>query len=137
MHELTAHKVSLHKAANPLNGIDANSLTPIEYERYCADLLTAKGCVVQMTPTTRDGGADFVAEKQDCRLVVQCKRYGQPVGNKAVQEVTSALLLYSGNVACVVAPKGFTRQAQHEAHAQRVELLHHSALAAFAERLAR
>ena len=136
VHEATAQKVANHKKVNPLARIDASSLTPLEYERHCAELLKDKGWSVKMTPATRDGGADFIAEKHDWRMVVQCKRYSQPVGNKAVQEVTSALLLYNGNVACVVAPSGFTRQAQQEAHAQRVELLHHSALPAFAERLA-
>lgn len=135
VHDATAELVAIHKATNPLARVDAADLTPLEYERHCADLLKANGWTVQMTPATRDGGADFIAEKHDWRMVVQCKRYAQPVGNKAVQEVTSALLLYNGNVACVVAPTGFTRQAQHEAHAQKVELLHHSALPAFAERL--
>lgn len=135
VHDATAQLVSIHRATNPLARVDTSDLTPLEYERHCAELLRAKGWFVQMTPATRDGGADFIAEKHDWRMIVQCKRYTQPVGNKAVQEVTSALLLYNGNVACVVAPTGFTRQAQQEAHAQKVELLHHSALPTFAERL--
>ena len=136
VHNATAELVTVHQATNPLARVDTADLTPLEYERHCAELLKAKGWTVQMTPATRDGGADFIAEKHGWRMIIQCKRYAQPVGNKAVQEVTSALLLYNGNVACVVAPTGFTRQAQHEAHAQKVELLHHSALPAFAERLA-
>lgn len=104
--------LSVHRAANPLARVDTSELTPLEYERHCADLLKAKGWTVQMTPATRDGGADFFVEKHEWRMVVQSKRYAQPVGNKAVQEVTPALLLYNGNVACVAAPTGFTRQAQ-------------------------
>ena len=136
VHEATIEKIAAHKRANPLAQIEASTLNPLEYERHCAELLRECGWAVKMTPATGDGGADFIAEKHDWRIVVQCKRYAQPVGNKAVQEVTSALLLYNGNVAFVVAPMGFTRQAQREAHAQRVELLHHSALPIFAERLA-
>ncbi|WP_420794398.1 restriction endonuclease [Sphingosinicella microcystinivorans] len=92
------------------------------------------GWSVQMTPATRDGGADFVAEKGRHRLVAQCKRYAQPVGNKAVQEVHSAVRLYHGTIACVIAPMGFTSQARREAHGLSVTLLHHSALKAFAEK---
>lgn len=136
VYEATAQKVEILKKENPLARIDASNLTPLEYERHCAELLKDKGWTVKMTPATRDGGADFIAEKHGQRMVVQCKRYARPVGNKAVQEVTSARSLYNGNVACVVAPTGFTRQAQQEAYAQQVELLHHSALPAFAERLA-
>lgn len=133
--KITAKKVACRKEENPLALIDATALTPIDYERYCADLLREKGWNVHQTPATRDGGADFVAEKDGIRLVAQCKRYSQPVGNKAVQEATSAVRLYSGNVACVVAPMGFTRQAQHEATGLSVHLLHHSMLPDFADKL--
>lgn len=129
-------KVALLRAENPLMQVDATNLTPLEYERHCADLLRTKGWEIRETPATRDGGADFIAEKNSIRLVVQCKRYSQPVGNKAVQEVTAAVRLYGGNVACVVAPTGFTRQAQQEAAGLSVHLLHHSLLATFAEQLA-
>ena len=133
---VTTEKIELHRQSNSLAQIDAFDLTPIEYEHYCADLLRERGWSIQLTPATRDGGADFVAEKGSFRVVVQCKRYSLPVGNKAVQEVTSAVQLYNGNVACVVAPSGYTRQAQSEATGLSVHLLHHSALPAFADRLA-
>lgn len=133
---LTALNVAEQKQANPLLQIDTAALTPIQYEQYCADLLRQQGWNVRETPLTRDGGADFIAEKGGVRLVVQCKRYSKPVGNKAVQEVNSAVRLYNGNVACVVAPVGFTRQAQQEATGLSVHLMHHSLLPAFAERCA-
>lgn len=131
---LTVLKVAEQRQANPLLQIDALDLIPIEYERYCADLLRQHGWGVRQTPQTRDGGADVVAEKGGVRLVVQCKRYSKPVGNKAVQEVNAAVRLYNGNVACVVAPGGYTRQAQQEAAGLSVRLLHHSELPAFAEK---
>lgn len=119
---------------NDLSTVDTSDLTPLEYEHYCADILRHCGWSVQMTPATRDGGADFIAEKGRNRLVAQCKRYAQPVGNKAVQEVHSAVRLYHGTAACVIAPMGFTSQARREAHGLSVALLHHSALKAFAEK---
>lgn len=131
----TARAVAWQKQTTPIAQIDPFELTPIEYERHCAELLREQGWVVRETPATRDGGADFIAEKGRSRLVVQCKRYSHPVGNKAVQEVNSAVKLYSGNYACVVAPNGYTRQAQREATGLEVHLLHHSALPAYAEKL--
>lgn len=131
----TSAMVALHKQNNPLAKVDVASLTPLEYERHCADLLNEVGWKINMTPATRDGGADFIAEKESWRIVVQCKRYAEPVGNKAVQEVNSAVRLYQGNVACVVAPNGFTKQAQREAESLSVHLLHHSSLLAFGNKM--
>lgn len=129
-------RIASHGSSRPLATIDVHELTPTEYEHHCADMLRERGWAIQLTPASRDGGADFVAEKSGIRIVFQCKRYSQPVGNKAVQEVTSAVRLYHGNVACVVAPNGYTRQAQREATGLSVHLLHHSALPAFVDRLA-
>lgn len=133
---ITAERIAAHGSSRPLATVDVLELTPTEYEHHCADMLRERGWTIQLTPASRDGGADFVAEKSGVRIVFQCKRYSQPVGNKAVQEVTSAVRLYHGNVACVVAPNGYTRQAQREATGLSVHLLHHSALPAFADRLA-
>lgn len=112
---------------------DVDHMTPIDYEQLCAELLRAKGWEVWETPATGDGGADLVAEKRPIRLIIQCKRYSKPVGNKAVQEVHSALTIHAGNCACVVAPNGFTPQAQREAKVHSVTLLNHGALQEFAE----
>lgn len=115
--------------------IDPATLTGVEYEQYCASLLAACGWRVQPTPVTGDHGADIIAEKDGTRLAVQCKLYTHPVGNKAVQEVHSARSLYHCDRACVVASGGFTKQAQREAHAHSIELLHHSKLGIFASEL--
>lgn len=116
--------------------IDPASFTGLEYEQYCASILSRGGWAVRPTPATGDRGADVVADKNGLRLVVQCKLYGQPVGNKAVQEIYSARPLYSADHACVVAPRGYTAQAERDAHAPGVRLLHHSDLAEFSNEIA-
>jgi len=131
----TRSKLEILQHSEPLARVDTKSLTPAEYERHCGEILHRQGWKIQMTPATRDGGADFIAEKGEYRLIAQCKRYAKPVGNKAVQEVHSAVKLYAGNAACVIAPTGFTAQAQREAHSLSIALLHHSSLQAFAEKL--
>jgi restriction system protein len=103
---------------------DTSRLTPRGYEQHCADLLEAEGWTVQLTPPTRDSGADIIATKGRWRVAVECKRYAKPVGNKAVQQVHAARSLYQANAACVVALGGFTPQAEREALGMFVLLLH-------------
>lgn len=124
----TRQKDELKRRENPLSAVEAHQISPSEYEQLCADILNKFGWNAQVTQSSRDHGADVIAEKQGVRVIIQCKRYSQPVGNKAVQEVHSALRLYAGNVGCVVAPSGFTPQAQQEANGLAVKLLHHSEL---------
>ena len=112
--------------------IDHANLTPVEYERHCGAFLEQDGWDVCYTPASGDGGADFIAEKCGIRLIAQVKNYSKPVGNKAVQEANSAVRLYNGTSACVIAPRGFTPQAQREAQTLGIELLHHTELAVFA-----
>lgn len=124
----TRQKDELKRRENPLSAMEAHQVSASEYEQLCADILNALGWNAQVTQASRDHGADVIAEKQGLRVVIQCKRYSQPVGNKAVQEVHSALNLYAGDVGCVVAPSGFTPQARREANGLAVKLLHHSEL---------
>ncbi len=134
--QTTAELVALKRQTDPETVVDAATLTPTEYEHHCANLLGRLGWNLQITKPTRDSGADFVAQREGVRLVVQCKRYAQPVGNGAVQEVHAARVLYSGTHACVVAPSGFTAQARAEAVGLSVRLVHHSALAELADKIA-
>lgn len=115
--------------------IDPAAIDALAYEQHCALILSNCGWTIYPTPATGDHGADVVAEKDGWRLVVQCKLYAKPVGNKAVQEVYAALPLYNGSHACVVAPFGFTAQAQRAAHGLSVRLLHYDGLRAFADEL--
>jgi restriction system protein len=98
---------------------------PYEYEGYCRRHLEMSGWKAQQTPGSGDQGADVVAEKNNKRLVVQCKLWNQPVSNKAVQEIVSAKAFYSANVAAVVSNKSFTKSAKSLAAVNGVLLLHH------------
>ncbi|MGU3360653.1 restriction endonuclease [Methylobacterium sp. M6A4_1b] len=101
----------------------------VAYERYCAERLRDGGWQARATQASGDQGADIVAERSGIRLVVQCKRYGRPVGNGAVQEVAAAMRYWSGDMAAVVSNAGFTPAARKLAAATGVLLLHHDALA--------
>ena len=73
--------------------------------------------------------ADVIIEKYGYKFVVQCKLYNQPVGNKAVQEVTSAQSYYEAVGAVVVTNNEYTKSARQLAESQNVWLLHDSQLA--------
>ena len=101
---------------------------PIEYESYCGNLLKKAGWRVSHTKASGDQGADLIAKKGERVLLVQCKLYNTPVGNKAVQEIVSALNYYGGNEGAVVTNSGFTNSAKILAKANKIKLIHDSQL---------
>ncbi|GJD76873.1 restriction endonuclease [Methylobacterium gregans] len=105
----------------------------IGYELFCLGRLKAAGWRAHPTPASGDQGADIVATRGRTRLVVQCKRYGKPVGNAAVQEAAAARRYWEAQAAAVVSNAGFTPAARKLAAATGVALLHHDALGTLAE----
>lgn len=100
----------------------------IGYERFCASLLEQAGWRARATRASGDQGADVLAERDGERLVLQCKRYGKPVGNGAVQEAAAAARHWSADRAVVVSNAGFTPAARKLAASTDVLLLHHDDL---------
>jgi restriction system protein len=72
---------------------------------------------------------DIIAERDGKRIVVQCKFYSKPVGNKAVQE--AAARLHERAVAIVVSNAAYTKAARQLAGTTGVILLHHDDLDSF------
>lgn len=108
--------------ANPLQ------LTPVQYEQFCAALLSNNGQNTKATKKTGDFGADIIAEKSGQKLVIQCKQWSISVGVKAVQEAHGALSYYGGNQAIVVTTTGYTKAAINLAKSADVRLLSHTDL---------
>lgn len=104
-------------------------MSPIEFEVWCFNTLRRSGWKCHTTSVTGDQGADIVAEKSNTRLIVQCKLYNAPVGNKAVQEAWAAMRHYSATRAAVVTNAQFTKAARELASTTGVLLLHVSDLA--------
>ncbi len=105
----------------------------IGYEQFCRARLQAAGWRAHPTPASGDQGADIVARRGRTRLVVQCKRYGKPVGNAAVQEAAAARGYWEADAAAVVSNAGFTPAARKLAAATGVLLLHHDDLEGLGE----
>lgn len=97
--------------------------TPSDFETSISDRFSDLGWQSQRTGRSGDQGADVIAEQGNVRLIVQCKLYGRPVGNSAVQEAFSARTFYSGTHAAVVAASGFTTSARQLASSLGVDLV--------------
>ncbi|HJU16254.1 MAG TPA: restriction endonuclease [Stellaceae bacterium] len=110
-------------------------MSPREFEKCCADYLTLQGWRARTTGRSGDQGADVLAEKNGLRLVIQCKKYRRPIGNRAVQEVHAARAYVGAQAAAVVSNQGYTRAAQDLATKTGVMLLHFTELRNLDDRL--
>lgn len=83
-----------------------------EFEYYCAGLLKKRGFEeVEITKLSGDYGVDILAEKDGITYAIQCKRYGTPVGVKAIQEAYAGRDYYDKMVGAVLTNQYFTKPA--------------------------
>lgn len=122
-----SHLFRNHNCAQTHRGFEVED--PYEYEEMVAEKLRCLGWKASVTPGSGDQGADVIAELNKLKLVVQCKLYSKPVGNKAVQEVASAQQFFGGDFAAVVSNNDYTKSARQLAESLGVFLMHHSELA--------
>jgi restriction system protein len=112
-----------------LNSEYSSNMTPLQYESYCASLLSRTGWDARTTRASGDQGVDVIATRRGVRLVLQCKLYSTPVGNAAVQEAAAAKLHERADMGGVVTNFTFTPAAKTLAQTTGTLLLHHSQLA--------
>ena len=108
----------------------SEKLSGLEYEHHCAGILKSAGWDAKTTVASGDQGADVIATKRGKRVVIQCKKYSQPVGNKAVQEAHAAKAFYDASHAVVVSNNTYTQSAKEAANRLGVLLIHHNDLSA-------
>lgn len=116
------------RAAILEEALDVSTEDPGDFERWCAATLRKAGWRTRLTGASGDQGADVVAERDGATVVLQCKLYAKPVGNKAVQEAFAARRHYGADAAAVVTNAAFTRSATQLAATTGVALLHYSEL---------
>jgi len=102
-----------------------DDMDPHHYEQFCALLTRKCGWDANTTSASGDQGADIIVRKANHTLVIQCKKYSKPVGNKAVQEVIAAREFTQADSAAVVSNNTYTKSAKALAHASQVHLWHH------------
>ncbi len=108
---------------NLLTMKDIDSLDGYEFERFLSDLYTKMGYQVEPTKLSGDQGADVVVIKFGEKTVIQAKRYGRKVSNKAVQEILAAVSLYKAHKGVVITNNYFTKSAVELADANRIQLI--------------
>lgn len=94
-----------------------------DFEFFCADLLEKRGFLeVEVTKGSGDNGVDILAEKDGVTYAIQCKRYEEPVGVKAVQEAYAGRDYYDRMVGVVMANQYFTKNAVEMAKKLKIML---------------
>lgn len=94
-----------------------------EFEYAVADLLLHNGWRdVEVTQGSGDYGIDILARRGNTRYAIQCKRYNNAVGVKAVQEAGLGVDYYHYDAAAVITNNTFTKQAQNIAATTGVRL---------------
>jgi restriction system protein len=100
-----------------------DAMTGTEFENYVAARLRRAGWQVDFTRATGDYGVDLIAVKDGKSVAVQCKRYGQPVGVAAVQQVVSGARHHDCTKSIVVSNQEFTRAARQLAYTHGCQLI--------------
>ena len=98
-------------------------LTVMISRDFLSDLYNKMGYEVEPTKLSGDQGADVVVIKFGEKTVIQAKRYGGTVGNKAVQEIIAAISLYKAQKGIVITNNYFTKSAVELAEANKIELI--------------
>lgn len=124
------NSINLLETDKALNRLDKHlkRMVPIMsgevYEAYVGYRLAYSGWAeITFTPVTGDYGADIIAiDKDGHKTCIQCKRYDNPVGVDAVQEVLAARQYYGAERAVVATNSTMTLQARNMAQRTDVEL---------------
>ena len=107
----------------------ADSLSGVEFEHWCADLLRYNGFTnIAVTKASGDQGADIIAFRNGDKYAIQCKRFKNKLSNKPIQEVYTATAYYNCTRAAVMTTNYFTEGAIDAARRTGVELWDRSVL---------
>ena len=89
-----------------------------KFEYWCAALLRENGFQnVEVTQASGDDGVDILAEKDNVRYAIQCKRYNTHLGNTPIQEVHAGKSVYNCHVGAVMTNQYFTEGGRRVAAA--------------------
>lgn len=89
-----------------------DNMTGVEFEAFCKSLLMQLGfnCISE-TPVTGDFGIDLVASLDGEKYGIQCKRYKENVGVKAISETVGGLKHWNCQRGMVITNSRFTKNA--------------------------
>lgn len=109
---------------------DLYSLSPREFEELVASIFSNEGYEVNITPATRDGGIDVIAERRNSldlpdQWIIQCKRYRQDnkVSVNVVRQLAGVKSLLNSRNAALITTSEFTREANLFAECAGIDLV--------------
>lgn len=109
-------RLKLSKRKSEFKGNYAE-MSGVEFEEHVKKLLEQKKWKVETTPSTRDGGIDLIARRDDdigveTTLCIQCKNHATSVGIDVIRALNGAMPKDANNTrGVVVCPSGFSTDA--------------------------
>lgn len=109
--------------ARHLKKTEMDEMEGVDFEKFCAALLSRHGFdEIEMTRASGDYGIDILAQKEGVTYAIQCKRYTEPVGVKAIQEAYAGRDYYDRMVGAVMTNQYFTAPAVEAAKKLKILL---------------
>jgi restriction system protein len=104
-----------------------SNLQPREFECIVERLYDAMEYETELTPPQNDGGRDVIARRQTPgqheHLLIECKRYHNPVGVEIIQRLSGVVGGEKANKGVLVTTSRFTKKAREFANDNRIELI--------------
>src|SRR5690606_5283394 len=100
-------------------------MTPRQYEIYAAQTFKEKGYAVELTPQSNDYGVDFFATKDEEKIAVQVKMYGnsREINRKAVMELYGAKTFFDCTAAKIITNGVVRKDAVKVAEKLEIEVI--------------
>lgn len=107
--------------------MDINSLSGIEFENVCQQLIEKMGFFVETTKASGDGGIDLIANNYQPilsgRYIIQCKRYSGSVGEPIIRDLYGVITSERANKGILMTTGYFTKSAISFAEGKQIELI--------------
>lgn len=108
-------------------GNDINSLSGIEFENICKNLIENMGFSVETTKASGDGGIDLIAYNHEPvfsgKYIIQCKRYSGSVGEPIIRDLYGVITSERANKGILMTTGYFTKSAIAFAEGKPIELI--------------
>ena len=99
------------------------NLSGREFEFELAKLYRSKGYNAIVTKSSGDGGVDIVLEKDDEKILVQCKAHKKAVGPSTIRDLYGAMNSFKVNKGILASLNGFTSGVYKFAKGKNIQLI--------------
>lgn len=106
---------------------DLNTLSGIDFEIVCQQLIENMGFDTETTKASGDGGIDLIAYNHQPLLsgkyIIQCKRYSGSVGEPIIRDLYGVVTSERANKGILMTTGYFTKSAVSFANGKQIELI--------------